>query len=45
MENKSAYERARIDLIELECSDIVTVSNLGTDGDDSTSGGWTPGGW
>ena len=49
MENKSAYERAQIDLLEFECSDIVTASNLGsnlgTEGEDSTGSGWTPGGW
>ena len=27
------------------CSDIVTASNLGTEGEDSTGSGWTPSGW
>ena len=45
MDNKSTYERAKIDLLEFECSDIVTASNLETEGEDSTGSGWTPGGW
>jgi len=45
MENKSDYERARIELIEFDRYDIVTASNLETEGEDSTENGWTPGGW
>ena len=45
MDNKSTYERAQIDLLEFECSDIVTASNLETEGEDSTGSGWTPSGW
>ena len=45
MKRKSAYENARIDILEFELSDIVTASNLGTEGEDSTDSGWTPGGW
>ena len=45
MNSKSAYENARLDILEFELSDIVTASNLGTEGNDSTEGGWTPGGW
>lgn len=45
MGNKSTYERARIDLLEFECTDIVTTSNFETEGEDSTESGWTPSGW
>lgn len=45
MKRESAYENARIDILEFELSDIVTASNLGTEGEDSTESGWTPGGW
>ena len=45
MDNKSTYERAQIDLLEFECSEIVTASNLETEGEDSTGSGWTPSGW
>ena len=45
MKEKSAYERALLEILNFECSDIVTASNLGTDGEDSTDSGWTPSGW
>ena len=45
MKHKSAYENARMDILEFELSDIVTASNLETEGEDSTESGWTPGGW
>ena len=45
MKNKSAYERVLLEILNFECSDIVTTSNLETEGDDSTNSGWTPSGW
>ena len=45
MKLKETYEEARLQIIRFDGEDIVTASNIATDGDDSSGEGWTPLGW
>jgi len=45
MKLKETYEEAKLEIVCFDCPDIITASNIGTDGDDSSGETWTPIGW
>lgn len=45
MKLKEKYEEAVLEIVCFESSDIVTASNIATDGSDSSGEAWTPLGW